>query len=79
VSVSGTVVLGACSHPGDASRSGRLRKGDASIQIRFKSLSDEDVSFLCSKYPSSWWRGALTIRDGQPSLYATDLLGRELP
>lgn len=79
VNVVGSVILRACSRPGDASMAGLLRQSGASIEIRFKSLSDENVSFLCAKYPSSWWRGTMTLRNGRPSLYATDLLGRDLP
>lgn len=79
VNVVGSVILRACSSPGHASRAGLLREGGASIEIRFKSLSDEDISFLCAKYPSSWWRGTVTLRNGRPSLNATDLLGRDLP
>lgn len=79
VNVVGSVVLRACSNSGDRSRTGLLRESRAAIGIRFKSLSYEDVSFLCAKSLSSWWRSTVTLRNGRPSLCATDILGRDLP
>ena len=78
ISVSGSVVLAACSRGQARSRAGRLIDKAGELEIRFSSLSAEDVSFLCEKQPYSWWRGTVRLDHGRPYLESTEILGREL-
>jgi uncharacterized protein len=79
VNILGMVVLTACSKGRGKSLAGRLIDKAAEIEIRFKSLSTEDVSFMCEKQPHSWWLGTVKLDHDRPYLYSTEILGRELP
>lgn len=52
----------------------RLKDGGISIPIRFKSLQDIDISFLCGKRPGGWWPSTVILDRSGLSLYATQLM-----
>ena len=58
---------------------GRIEYEGSSVNVQFKSLPPIDVTFLCTKMPVAWWSGSVTINDGHPVLYLTEILGRPLP
>lgn len=81
VSVMGQIALADCT-PNATSLIGKIHEYEnekAAIEIRFKSLPDVQRSFLC-KGPISAWRGTVRLTDkSAPYLYATDVLGAQLP
>lgn len=81
VLVNGEISLADC-NPGATSVIGKVHEYEykkGAIEIRFKSMPDAERSFLC-KRPTSSWRGTVRLTDkGVAYLYATDVLGAELP
>lgn len=76
VSVSGGITIEACDAKKKASLKGRL---DNMLEVRFKSLSEDQIEFLCEQRPFSWWDGTVRFDGAQPYLYAVDVLGVKLP
>ncbi len=76
VRVSGGMTIEACDAKNKGSLKGNL---DHLLEVRFKSLPENEIEFLCEKSPLSWWLGTVRFDDGQPYLYATDVLGVPLP
>jgi uncharacterized protein len=76
VRVSGGIIIEACNAKKKRSLKGHL---DHVLEVRFKSLPENEIEFLCEKNPVSWWAGTVRFDHGQPYLYATDVLGMELP
>lgn len=76
VGVFGRMTIEACRAQKKASLKGRL---DGKLEVRFKSLPEDEISFLCPKGPFSWWDGVVGLDHGRPYLYLTDILGVDLP
>lgn len=76
VNVSGAITIEACNTNKKASLKGSL---DHLLEVRFKSLPDDTINFLCDQTPFSWWSGTIRLDNGHPYLYATDVLGEKLP
>jgi uncharacterized protein YecT (DUF1311 family) len=76
IRVSGGMTIEACDAKKKDSLKGHL---DNILEVRFKSLPDNEIEFLCEKSPAAWWRGTVRLDHGRPYLYATDVLGTQLP
>ena len=79
VNVAGGIDIEACHKSGEHSLVGHLSNRGRSVEIRFKSLPPDQIDFLCSKRPFSWWDGKVRIENGRPYLFASDVLGSPLP
>ena len=82
VAVMGWLTLASCD-AGSTSFTGEvheLNNESVAIEIRFRSLPDVQRDFVCEKHPFSAWSAKVMETDsGAPYLYATDLLGVQLP
>lgn len=78
--VQGTLVLDNC-ESGAVSLWGTIRGRTpklGSLRVRFDRLSTEDRAFLCERLPFAAWEGHVSLEDGAPAIYLSDLLGRPL-
>ena len=75
VSVAGAISIEACKGSHKGSLIGNVSDSGKLIEIRFKSLPPDQIEFLCSQRPFSWWEGELRTEKGKTYLFATDILG----